>query len=428
MRRLGIAFHRLKGSASMLIRALSVRAAPGLINLLSLTLAARESGGATYGLFSTMLATAGVIAGTAFGIGNLSIVAQYSSHAGRARERVYLWTLLSLWGGLAAVVLMGSTAASFWTSLALPTMALVLATSLRNLFQEITRARQAILVYGVSDLIQAVGFLGAVLLFVNGSTTPALLVVMFAVSNLPALLVNLADIRKLLMPARPSLRLCRQIVGMGGWLSLSNLTENILYTGARYVILAQAGTQALGVFSFAVDLAQRTVAFVVNAASFVYTPKAFALRRQEGDESFRKHLREGGWIASSAALATMVFVGGISIFEPTARLFPDVFDLSTFLMVACAATTNRLKKLLVDPVAMARQMSHRVAKANAVGAISGIALVALLSTSPIPQHFALGYLGGYVLMLIVSVFAIKGATRERTHPPKAHPKQKNNAL
>lgn len=383
--------------AVALAKALAVRAGPGLINLLSLMLVAKALDVTPYGLFSTTVATAGLIANCIFGIGNLSVVAQYASHAGRRREAIFVWTLFALWGAMAVSAIIVGWVSSLWIALAWPTLALVVVTSLRALLQEIVRARQAIGIYGLSDLIQALVFLCLVFTAATPATSPTTVILWLAMSNAVAMVVHPLHLRRLVAPHRPSWAMMRKVVGMGRWLVLTNLTENFLYTGARYLILARAGPQALGVFSLAVDFAQRTVSFIVNAASFVHVPRAFAIRVKQGDLAFIRVLREAAIVAAIAAVLAMSSVVLI-LMSPMAEAYvPDAFDILVFVIVAWATTINRIKKLALEPIAIIRGMSNRLLLPNIIGAIAGLAAIAVATHLGDIFTISAGYLFGYAI-------------------------------
>ena len=396
----------------VLAKALSLRAAPGLVNLASLMTVAKSTTLATYGLFSTVVATGGMISNLVFGVITLSVVAQYANHASKDLERTYASTLLLLFAALSIPLIAVGLVATAWIDIASPSLGFVLMLSAHGLLQELLRARQQVLIYGLSDLVQSLGFFGAVLTLIDTQTGPGTIVLIFAASYLPALLISLIGLRDL-RPGPASRAMAREVLDVGRWLVLSTFTENILYTGARYLVLGAAGAHALGVFSFAIDLSQRTVAFVVNAASFVYVPRAFAVRSRDGDLAFWRILREGGVVAAGTAVVASLFVIGVLNIPIAARYAPSAFDALIFVLVAAAGITNRLKKLLLEPVAIARGLANRLPIANAIGAAAGVLIMALVSPLGSLLVIVCGYLIGYLAIVSISAWLI-------FFPPSSH--------
>lgn len=387
-------------------QALAVRAAPGLVNLFALSLVARMAGMESYGLFSLIVTTAILVSNTVFGVVTLPIVSQYAQHRARDDHHAYAATLFGLAGLLAlGVIPVGAVVAAF-EPLAGPGLIAVLVLALHGLCQELLRARHSLYSYGASDLIQAVGFLAAALVWLGPNSSASGIVGLFAASYVPAIAVSLFGLRGL-KPARPRLAMVRDIVSVGRWLALNTLTENILFTGARYLILAQAGAQALGVFSFAVDIAQRSVAFMVNAASFIFVPRAFSARAAQGHAAFVQVLRQGVWVSLAASAAVMAAIAAASV-SPHATVFlPPTFDLIVFCIVSAAAVVNRIKKLLLDSLGLAASRAHRLAAGNLIGAALGLAAMAVLAGPDRTVLVSLGYLAGYVAIFAGTAWLIR---------------------
>lgn len=406
-------------AALTLGRALAVRAAPGLINLATLSLVARAASADVYGIFSLIVTTAGLVSNTLFGLVILPIVAQYATHQSQDRHSAYASTLGLLVGLLTLpLIVVGGVAASF-TPIAGSALSVVLILSLHTLLQELLRARQSLYLYGTSDLAQSCGFLAATLIFLDVNYNASNVALLFAASYLPAVAVSLFGLRELKL-ARPSLSMAREIVSVGRWLVLNTLTENLLFTGARYLVLSQAGAQTLGVFSYAVDIAQRTVAFMVNAASFIYVPKAFLARATDGHAAFIHLLREGVVVSVLAAGAVMAFVTiGASTFYGAYFLSPT-FDVALFCIVSVAAVINRIKKLLLDSLGMATGRSSWLAVGNIVGALIGLSSMWLLARIPNEHAISVGYLLGY-LMIFVATWALMTARKQIFTTPARTP-------
>src|SRR5690606_31444285 len=66
---------------------------------------------------------------------------------------------------------------------------------------------------------------------------------------------------------------------IGGAYTIGAVVENGLFLGPRYVVILFGGETFLGVLSFCIDISQRLIAFLVNAASFAFLPKAYSAER-----------------------------------------------------------------------------------------------------------------------------------------------------
>ena len=393
--------------ALVLGQAMAVRAGPGVINLASLMVLGNVTAVSTYGIFSTVVATGGMISNMVFGLVILATVSQYAGHAYRENENVYVSTLVILSCALAIPVVTIGLAAAIWIELALPALALVLTLSAHAILQELVRARQKLVIYGLSDITQALVFLVTTYVMFDRQTTAGAVVFAFSASYIPAVLISLAGLRGI-RPVAASVVVAKDIVGVGRWLVLTNLSENVLYTGARYLVLGAFGPHALGIISFSVDLSQRTVAFLVNAASFVYVPKAFHVRERDGDRAFWRTLREGGIVAGITAVAAIVVVVGLLLGPAAAHYAPATFDAVIFVIVALAGVANRLKKLLVEPMAIVRGVASRLPIANVLGAAGGLAVMALSIPFQSLSVLAGGYLCGYLAIVALSIRFVVG--------------------
>lgn len=384
-----------------------MRAAPGMVNLVAIVLLSRGIAAPEYGIYSTIVATGGFVAAITFGFLYSATVAQYSSNGSRGEGGAYLGTILT--AGAACAILCGVIAL-----IAVPVSAVVSAAALtvaaiggHTLLQELVRARLRFWLYGASDLAQATGFLVAVAVVQPDAASTA--AILFAGSYLPACLINgVALTRHVRLSV--TFEQLRALVGPAGWMVAGTVTENILFLGARYALLAAGAGRTLGEFSLAVDLAQRTVGFVVNATSFLYQPKAFHEGGKNGADGFHATIRRGVRLAMLLAAGALAFCLGFAAWLPTRALLPQEFVPLTFALVALAVVINRLKKLALDSLALHRRATFLVPVSNLIGSVAGLLAIGLFAWWGLYWAVAAAYLAGYTA-IAASLFMLLRCTR-----------------
>lgn len=398
-------------SVFVLSRSLAVRAVPGLVNLFTLVFVANVVSASTYGYFSTTVASAGLIANLVFGAISLTIVTQYAEMRRRGILSRYLATIFAVYAVFSLIcITLVIVAKSFYSNpiyLSENILLFVLISSLHGILQELLRGKQIILAYGASDLLQALSFFAIIWLSVDAASSSDLLVGAFALSYAPAIFLNLVALKDDLRLQQPRLSIAREVIGIGRWLVLGTLAENLLYLGTRYLILWSNGAAALGIFSLSVDMAQRTVGFIVNAASFVYVPRAFAARAQDGDKAFRKVLREGAFVGGGAALSVAALISIASLIPLSKMIVPADFGTSAFLIISLAAIVNRMKKISFDQILISNSAPHWIFFINLTCSTAGLLVIHALSILDVFYAPYFGYLFGYCLAWAMSFYACR---------------------
>ncbi|MGE5567074.1 MAG: lipopolysaccharide biosynthesis protein [Parcubacteria group bacterium] len=372
------------------------RAAPGLINLASLLTLARLVSVEKYGIYSVMMATGNFLSSALFGTLIFSVVSKYAPFERSGLLKAFIGNNTVLFLPLAAGVLLLGWVGSQLFGYPYAPVPMAVALSMHAILQELTRAALRIRLYALSDLIQAVLFLVFIHAFVSAATPVSDIALLFTASYVFAALLNIAVFFRMLAP-RFDLAISKEVLHMGGWLVVGNFSETALTLGARYLMLGLGERVILGQFSLAVDIAQRTIGFMVNAMSFLFVPRAFAAE-QDGDEgAFRREILRGG--AAAIALGALVTVGLIgSTLLPLRWLDPIRAHPLVFALVAAAVVTTRLRKLIVDPFAMKHKRIYYLVFANLLGAGVGLALIYGLLRVHIGLGAAIGYLSGWLVI------------------------------
>lgn len=376
-----------------------LRAGPGLLNLVSLLTLARIIPVEKYGIYSVMAATGAFLSTALFGMLIFSVVGKFAQFNSAGRLSEFVGNNVSIFLALAALVLLGGAGGAAVLHYAYAPVPMAVFLALHGLFQELTRSALKIQFYVLSDLIQAALFLAFIHAFVTPDMSVSGIAYLFTASYGIAVILNLALFWRMLAP-RFDLAIAREILRMGGWLVAGNFSETALTLGTRYLMLGLGERSVLGVFSLAVDLAQRTVGFTVNAMSFLFVPRAFVAEHEGGGGAFRREILKGGAAALVlGALVTLGLIGAtllpLSWFDPI-RHHPLVFAL-----VATAVVVTRLRKLVVDPFAMKHRRIHFLVFANLLGSALGLGIIYGLLKAHISLGAAIGYLVGWVVIFIV---------------------------
>jgi len=385
---------------------LGMRAGPGLINAAALILLGHWMSVSTYGEYSTVVATTGLVANLLFGPLVSSIVVQHAGHRANGRQADYetaiLATVICL--SLALTALGGSlvTIGLIDSSWLAPAIAFGAATTL----QEILRARLMFWSFGTCCLVQALLFLGLVVAVAKpGGSVHAVLFGYAASYGAAALLaVWLSGVR---LTVRPRLNLLRSVWTVGVPVTLGNIAESGLYLGARYLLSAIGTPQQLGVFSFCLDLAQRLVGFPVNVASFVFVPLAFSHAADGDGSQFRRVLLNGAYAALGFALAAIATVILLQAAIPHRAVIAGPFDPFPFALLSLAVILNRVKKLVPDPFAIRAGLTLIIALGYCVGTITAAIFVAVTLQEASAKAVSWAYLFGHSVTVMVTLLALR---------------------
>jgi O-antigen/teichoic acid export membrane protein len=393
-------------------RGVLVRVFPGLINIGALLFIASQLGADEFGLYSTGVAIAGFIASLLFGPVTFSTVTFYALHYSNNNASNYEYSVYILAFFISLIICI----ASFLTWLTELTEWEFVAASLPfgifTLLLEFPRARMEHYLYGLISMIQSTIFLLLSYVFLGVSQGATSAIYAYSCSYLIAgsviLCINLYRIDR---NRHFDLFLLKDSLTSGSIYTVSIIIENGLYVGMRVLVLLFSSPHALSVFSFSVDLAQRTIGVFANIASFSLVPLAFK-RSVQGSTHFTKTLSEGGLIV---LFVSFLLVAGVEFtyhFGGPSVPSSSLFDGYVFFFIALAVCVNRLKKLMIDPVALRKQRGSAI--------VLGFLFSSPLSLLLAYCYMDLSYLAppiiyflGYVLAFMITAFLLYREFTER---------------
>ncbi len=383
------------------------RIVPGFLQLISISLLGRFLPASDFGVFSTGLATAGFAAIVLAGPVLHSIVPRHAAHAALGRSRTFernaLFLLL-----LAALGLSGAGGLLAWTGRLDASWALLAAgAALYNGWLPVLQARLQFWRYGVAALTNAALLLVLIQTSVSAAPSVSAAVWAFALSNTAGFLAGWV-LCGAPLPRPPGRDMLRSMAGVGTSFTASNIAENGIYLGTRYAILWFGSAEFLGLFSLAVDLAQRSVGVVINIASFAIVPRAYKLAATGRREVFRMLLLRGAAVALVLSLSVFGIFAGFEAVGWNERLLGGTFSLPAFGAVSIAVVANRLKKMVLDPFAVETGRHAAIPISYAVAAPLSIGVSLLAAGMGAEGAILATYPAAYLL-----VAALLGATVTR---------------
>lgn len=358
---------------------LVIRLTPGLVTVAGIFILSKMLDSVSYGLFSTFFATGTIVSTIIFGPITYSIVSQYSAFKASGDHSAYEWAVSYSTLAIAVAVLVISLPLLLMSKYAVPTALLVASFGAFTTIQEIHRARLNLWLYGASSLLQSAIVIATFLIVVRAQPRADISLLMYAASYIVSTCVAFALLR-MGPPRRVNLKILRPALLIGASYSISAICESAISQGIRYWLLWQGNHSALAIFSFSIDLAQRFVGVILNAASFAFVPGAFRLQAQGKSADFDKTLISGTTtaVALSFLSAILVLVALIWVDAKVGKL--PLFDPMSFFLVAVAVILNRSKKLGLDPFVVRAGFSRLIA----IGYLVASAFVLIVSLVPAP--------------------------------------------
>ncbi|MER9301468.1 hypothetical protein [Mesorhizobium sp. M0496] len=388
------------------VESILIRIVPGLLNIVTLLYIGSHLETRQYGIFSTTIVTVSFISTLVFGIVTYSImpVSAKMHAAGLGREYVSS-VLVALSIVALCVVSVGSVLVWFGFGNAVAAT-IIVSFGLHTALQELLRSQLRLWAYGWSAIGQAVAYqAGAIVLLVGDAKIGSALTA-FSLSYVAGALISFAFLGPMTL-RRPRLSYLDGSLATGWGFVLSNLAESGVFVGIRYIILMFGSQAHLGVFSFCVDLSQRTVGFFMNAASFVFVPSAFLSAANGNVREFRRGLFEGATIALIFAAASAAGLIGLFFSGYASGWLGRSFDPTVFAIVSCAVLTNRTKKVIIDPFALRSNNAMTLTYSYATGALACCCLAALSLWWRLPLGSEMAFLSGYAIAAACSVFALR---------------------
>jgi magnesium-transporting ATPase (P-type) len=292
-------------------------------------------------------------------------------------------------------------------------VALACSSALFNGWVPVLQARLQFWRFGLVAMVNAFTIMGVILVVVSADPTVTNTIFAYALGNFLGFGVGWT-ICGLPRPGGVDFSQARNIMEIGTTLTLSSFAESGLFLGIRYVIFLFGSYEFLGIFSFAVDLAQRSVGVVINITAFAVVPKAYQGSASDETGNFFNILKRGGFVAislSGLAFATILVIKKFGWFD---ILSNGQFLLPVFTAVSVAIIVNRLKKMILDPIAV----ENKVVLALPVGYIFVMPVALALATwcarhgfeMVIAYIYALAYFSAACFSAVIIWFRSRKAT------------------
>lgn len=398
--------HRLKAFTGIII----LRGIPGVVNLFSLLYVSKQLSIQDFGYYSTLLVTLNLVASIIYGPLRFSMVSRYSKLEAAGDHKTYESTVLLVLVLISlAMALLSAISLLLVNQLWLESLFIVSAGAMLTI-QEILRVQLRHKYYAQAALLQSTLYFLLCALFLESSASPTEPILLMSMSYFVAAGLSLMHAKIDLR--RPNFGMLSNVRDIGFPYLLSTLAENGLLLGFRYVLLGFGTATQLGVFSFCVDLAQRTVGFVVSVAGFLFIPHAFRSLESEGRREFARELILSALLAGTLAIIGLLGMLLVLQNEIVAGKYLESFHAPTFAIVGIAVIINRVKKIIADPVAMMLSRVNALSLCYIVGAAVTLPLAVM---SLVMSEYALVkylYLSGYMVVTILSCYSVGVIWRE----------------
>lgn len=392
--------------------ALALRLVPGAINVVAFIALAAWLSGEAYGLASTYIASAAAASSLLFGPLVHSALVHHAEHWSRGEqasfERTHLTNTALLCAAAGGAGLLLAFSGLFDWRIAAGAVAIGAYTAI----QEISHARLQLVRFAVGSTAQSLAFLGLAFALVRSVPTVERALEAFAASYLVGLVVSV--ILSGTSVGRPSLRMLKAAYGIGTMPTLSNVAIDAFTLGCRYLLMAFGRLDALGTFSFSIDVAQRTVGIFVNLATFAVVPRA--LRETEGMDTQRlwRSLARGWAIAVVASALSAAAIIAAAASGAVSALDQAVFDAVSFALVALAVIIVRSGKMMLTPVAMRSRRTIVLLMPLLVIAPAFLGAVAIGVALQVPYSVEFGYAAALLAWVTVAGSLLVRATQRQS--------------
>ncbi|MER9137268.1 hypothetical protein NKI20_13390 [Mesorhizobium sp. M0830] len=389
------------------VEAVIIRIVPGLLNIVTLLYIGSHLETAQYGIFSTTIATVLFISTLVFGTATYSIMPVSAKMHAAAMGREYVSSILAALAIVALFVILAGSALAWFGFGNAVAATIIVSFGLHTALQEVLRSQLRLWAYGWSAIGQAVAYQAGAVVLLAGDAKVGSALTAFSLSYFAGALISFALLGPMNL-RRPRLSYLGGSLATGWAFVLSNLAESGVFVGIRYIILLFGSQALLGVFSFCVDLSQRSVGFFMNAASFVFVPRAFLNAANGEVRAFRRGLFEGATIALIFAVASAVGIIGLFFSGYASGWLGRSFHPAVFAIVSCAVLVNRTKKVVIDPFALRSNNARTLTYSYAAGALACCCLAALSLWWRLPLGSEMAFLSGYAIAAACSFFSLRG--------------------
>ncbi len=337
---------------SRIAEVMFARIAPGFLNLVSIVLVGRYLEAGAYGVFSLTVATVGLIVTVMTGPIRFSIIPRWATYEAQGRGSDFERSALSIL--LLSSVVLGCLGFTLWLLGAISPgwFALAVASSLFAGWAPILQARLQFWRYGFVEITKSIVTILVIYLFVSESPTTSSAIWAFVLGNAFGFLIGWM-LCGAPLPSRFERADLKAMLGIGSSFTLSSLAESGLYLGTRYIILWLGSAEFLGIFTYTIDLAQRSVGVVINIITFAVLPRAYKISASQGTNELMIYLRRAGLTGAVISVAVFTLIFLLGYFSWLDLLLGRPLSVLVFTAVSAAVITNRLKKMIVDPIAVA---------------------------------------------------------------------------
>jgi hypothetical protein len=391
------------------------RLVPGALNVLALLVLAWWLSRESYGLASTYIATATAASDLLFGGIIYSTLVHYSEQRARGKheryESLHVANTLLLASAISAVGFAFAAAGLFNARLVAVSVAFGTYTSI----QEISHARLQFYRFAIGSCAQSLVVLGLAFAMVRPDPTVANTLDAFALSYALGALISVVLVRPRI--TMPSLTRLRSAFGLGSIPTLSNLGVSIFALGCRYLLLFFDRRDALGVFSFSLDIAQRGVGIFINLATFALVPQA--LKNSQGMHAIELwNALKRGWTGAVAVslfgAATIMAIAATHLFGPFNR---PVYQPISFGLICIAVIVARSSKMVLSPVAMRLRRTRVLLQPLFFIAPAALGMLMLGLHLRIPYSVELVYTFAFIAWAVSSYRALVPQLQESAAAP-----------
>lgn len=369
---------------SRVLEVVLARVVPGAVNVLSILWLGKIMETDVYGLFSVGLATSVMISNLSFGLIAYTVVPRHAQLTESGQKDDFEAKAMGGAIVISLIVLALGWLASALALLPISYILLIIAMGFFSTVQSILRARLQFWRYGLAALAQATALLSLLLILADPATGATTVLVFYMVGYAIGACVSfvLIGIRS---PTPPGRKYVVDIFSTGFHFTIANLAENALQLGFRYGLLLFAPPIVLGVFSFALDMAQRLVGVVLNITSFALLPLIYKSLAKGDAQKSRRFMWQGNLFSGGVALLTLFGTMLVIKLEVIVALNPSTMSLPAFFFVSLAVIINRLKKISLDPLAVKSGRTGYLAVAHGLATPASFGLAAGLSVYSLEQ-------------------------------------------
>lgn len=386
---------------------IAARVMPGVVHVVTLVIVGRSLSFDQYGEFSVVIATIGLVVTVLIGPIEQAIVPLYAQFKVRDCVKDFEGQLL---GGVAVLVGLGVVILGVAVVFKLAYEAwllLFVSMALFRALQPILRARLSFWRYGFVAICQAFFSLFAVLFLVESNSSSVVAVTAYSAGYLVGAVVAWLMVG-IPVPRLPARTFFLPVLNVGGALTISSLAESLLLLGTRYAILFFGSPQFLGVFSFAVDLAQRTVGVVINISSFAIVPRAYSSAAKGDVERFRALLVRGAIGALMVSSCVVLGVVLASRIDFVVEYMGGLYSGACFAAASIAVVVNRTKKLALDPFLIQRRCARAIPLAYLIAGPFALLAVSLAVANGYEFLVLFVYPLAYILVAVITLFVLVG--------------------